>query len=121
MMHHDRHGRRWRRAMYDDMTCRGVVMQSRRMAHNGGSVVPCVVRGGVMLRHPWRRRLLVGRRPSGSPAAVSAARGGESCSAERDARETCNHEILDVLVHITPLSTFFLCCPAEDHLPLTQS
>lgn len=41
-------------------------------------------------------------------------------SAERDARESGNHEFLDRLVHITPLYTFCFRCHGQARLGLTE-
>lgn len=91
--------------VHDDMTRRGMALRKRGVAHASRSVMPGRMR--TMLRGFRRGGLLMGRSLAMLPAAVSAVRRGEGRSAERNARETGNHEILDVLVHVTPLSTFF--------------
>ena len=139
VMHHNRtkrrrrrvvydHGTRRRRVMYHDRTRRrrrGMMHDRSRtvmrggMVRDGPSAVRVATRRLAVLRRPRRRRLMSYGRPCGGPSSVAAARSGESGSAERDASETRDQKLVDVVVHATPLSTFLFRCYAGAHLPLT--
>lgn len=49
----------------------------------------------------------------------SAVRRREGCSAEGHTSETRDHDLLNRLVHITPLYTFCFRCHGQAHLGLT--
>ena len=101
---HDDRTRRRRRVMHDDRADRS--MMHRGMMANGGRS------GG--------HDSLMDMRSGGCPASMAASvRRGKRCAANGSADHSCNHEFLDVLVHITPLSTFFFVVAAGANLPLT--
>ena len=116
VVHHDRRRTRRRRGMMHDR--RRTVMRGG-MIRDGPSAVRVATRRLAVLRCPRRRRLMSYSRPCGGPSSVAAARSGESGSAERDASETRDQKLVDVVVHATPLSTFLFRCYAGAHLPLT--
>ena len=68
-----------------------------------------------------RRRLLMHLWLVRRAIAVAAVRRGKGCSAKSSADESRDQQFHDVVVHITPLSTFFFGCFAGDHPPLTLS
>ena len=115
VMYHDRTRRRWRGMMHDR---RRTVMRGS-MIRDGPSAVRVATRRLAVLRCSRRRRLMSYGRPCRGPSSMAAARSGESGSAERDASETRDQKLVDVVVHITPLSTFLFRCYAGAHLPLT--
>ncbi|MBQ6915368.1 MAG: hypothetical protein IJQ65_06575, partial [Kiritimatiellae bacterium] len=105
--------RRGRRMVHDDVAR----WRRRRVMHHYRRRTMMVLRDGLrraVMRIAWRgrmvasavvhRRLLLHMRLCGRPPAdVSSTRSGEDGPADRNARKTRNHELLDVLVHIAPL------------------
>ena len=105
VMHDDRRGRRgWRRVVHDYMAGR---RRRRRVVRH---MMPCGMVGRGMMR---RGRLLMHRGLVWRAVAVAAVRRGKGCSAKDSADETRDQEFHDVVVHITPLSTFCLVVSQE--------